>query len=86
MRHKLRRMSAIVYCLQQRAYTIERLHKQTKSHSIVIILASHPLRKISSMLREEFDCPIERTAMLALIIIEQYDFIAKLTEWVQLYE
>jgi hypothetical protein len=37
------------------------------------------------MLREEFDCPIEKSAA-GLVILEEYDFIGKLTEWVQLYE
>jgi hypothetical protein len=37
------------------------------------------------MLREEFDCPIEKSPV-GLVILEDYDFIAKVTEWVQLYE
>lgn len=84
MRHKLRRMSAIVYCLQQRAYTIERLHSKL-NHILSDNFSKSSIEKDISMLREEFECPIERSPA-GLIIIEQYDFIAKLTEWVQLYE
>ena len=84
MRNKIRRMSAIVYCLQQRAYTIERLHSKL-NHILSDNFSKSSIEKDISMLREEFDCPIERTPA-GLIIIEQYDFIAKLTEWVQLYE
>lgn len=84
MRHKIRRMSAIVYCLQQRAYTIERLHSKV-NHILSDNFSKSSIEKDMFMLREEFDCPIERSPA-GLVIIEDYDFISKLTEWVQLYE
>jgi len=84
MRHKLRRMSAIVYCLQQRAYTTERLHSKV-NYILSDNFSKSSIEKDLFMLREDFDCPIERSPS-GLIIIDDYDFIAKLTEWVQLYE
>jgi hypothetical protein len=77
-------MSAIVYCLQQRAYTTERLHSKV-NHILSDNFSKSSIEKDLFMLREDFDCPIERSPS-GLIIIDDYDFIAKLTEWVQLYE
>ena len=36
------------------------------------------------MLKDEFDCPIIRTVN-GLYIEEQYDFMAKIKEWIDLY-
>lgn len=84
MRNKIRRMSTIVYCLQQRAYTIERLHTRI-NHILSDNYSQSSIEKDIAMLRWEFDCPIERSPA-GLVIIEDYDFIGKLREWVQLYE
>jgi hypothetical protein len=84
MRNKLRRMSAIVYCLQQRPYTIARLHTRI-NHILSDNYSQSSIEKDIFMLREEFDCPIEKSPV-GLVILEDYDFIAKVTEWVQLYE
>ena len=80
----MRRMSAIVYCLQQRPYTIIRLHSKI-NYILSDNFSKSSIEKDIAMLREEFDCPIERTPA-GLVILEDYNFIGKLIEWVQLYE
>ena len=84
MRNKIRRMAAIVYCLQRRAYTIERLHKKI-NYILCDNFSKSSIEKDIFMLRDEFDCPIERSPS-GLVIIEDYDFMSKLTQWVQFYE
>ena len=83
MREKLRRMSVIVYCLQVRPYKLTRLHDK------VCYITGYPysqsiIEKDMAMLKEEFDCPIIRTVN-GLFIEEEYDFMAKIKEWIDLY-
>ncbi len=76
-------MSVIVYCLQVRPYKLTRLHDK------VCYITGYPysqsiIEKDMSLLKEEFDCPIIRTVN-GLYIEEQYDFMAKIKEWIDIY-
>ena len=83
MREKLRRMSVIVYCLQVRPYKLTRLHDKV-CHITGYPYSQSIIEKDMAMLKEEFDCPIIRTVN-GLYIEEQYDFMAKIKEWIDLY-
>lgn len=86
MREKLRRMSVIVYLLKIKPHTYNQLHSRLN-----YIMMHHYSRSIIekdvAMLREEFDCPIEISINRnGIVILEDYDFINSIAEWVQIYE
>ena len=83
MRDKIRRMSIIVYMLQKKEYNIAQIHDKMNyimdtqwSRSIV--------EKDIALLREEFDCPIERVGK-KLRIKEPYSFVNQIQQWVEFY-
>lgn len=83
MREKLRRMSVIVYLLKIKKYSYSEL---TNKVNRIMDSEYHrsSIEKDVSMLREEFDCPIESTGR-GLKIDEEYDFIESVKIWVDFY-
>lgn len=83
MREKLRRMSVIVYLLKIKKYSYSEL---TNKVNRIMDSEYHrsSIEKDVSMLREEFDCPIESTGK-GLKIDEEYDFIESVKIWVEFY-
>lgn len=76
-------MSIIVYCLKVRPYSYARLRDKV-NHITYDDYSKSTIEKDVFMLREEFDCPIETTAQ-GLSITQEYDFISKIKEWIELY-
>ena len=83
MRDKIRRMSIIVYMLQKREYNIYQLRDKI-SYIMDKEWSKSIIEKDIAMLRNEFDCPIERVGM-KLRIIEQYSFVNQIQGWVEFY-
>jgi len=83
MREKLRRMSVIVYLLKIKNYSYSQL---TNKVNRIMDSEYHrsSIEKDVSMLREEFDCPIESTGR-GLKIDEEYEFIESVKIWVDFY-
>jgi len=83
MREKLRRMSVIVYLLKIKKYSYSEL---TNKVNRIMDSEYHrsSIEKDVSMLREEFDCPIESTGR-GLKIDEEYEFIESVKIWVDFY-
>jgi len=83
MREKLRRMSVIVYLLKIKKYSYSQL---TNKVNRIMDSEYHrsSIEKDVSMLREEFDCPIESTGR-GLKIDEEYEFIESVKIWVDFY-
>lgn len=84
MREKLRRMSMIVYMLKIKAHSIEQITSRIESMTGVDYHRSS-IEKDIAMLRNEFDCPIERNGHSKLVILDDYSFIDKVIDWIQFY-
>ena len=86
MREKLRRMSVIVYLLKIKPHTYNQLHSRL-NYIMMSDYSRSTIEKDIAMLREEFDCPIEVSFNKnGIVILEEYDFMNSITEWVQIYE
>ena len=85
MREKMRRMSCIVYMLKVKPHSIEQI---TARINYITDMDYHrsSIEKDIKMLREEFDCPIERNEQKRLVILEDYSFIDKMIEWIEFYQ
>jgi hypothetical protein len=44
------------------------------------------IEKDIAMLREDFECPIEKNEQKKLVILDEYSFIDKLIEWIEFYQ
>lgn len=92
MRNKIRRLSVIVYLLSRRSYTYAKLTDKI-NYMMDEQFCKSSIEKDVKLLREEFDCPIERatnqvdsaTGQKGLIINEKYDFGSKLIEWIEFF-
>lgn len=83
MRDKIRRMSIIVYMLQKREYNIYQLRDKI-SYIMDKEWSKSIIEKDIAMLRNEFDCPIERMGK-KLRIIDSYSFVNQIQGWVEFY-
>jgi biotin operon repressor len=43
------------------------------------------IEKDIQMLRDEFDCPIERGAQKRLVILDEYSYTDKIIQWIEFY-
>ena len=85
MREKIRRMSFIVYMLKIKGHSIDQI---TARINYISGLDYHrsSIEKDIAMLRDEFDCPIEKNQQKRLVILEEYSFIDKVVEWIEFYQ
>ena len=85
MREKMRRMSFIVYMLKNKGHSIDQI---TARINYISGLDYHrsSIEKDIQMLRDEFDCPIEKYEQKRLVILEDYSFIDKVVEWIEFYQ
>jgi len=83
MRDKIRRMSIIVYMLQKREYNIYQLRDKI-SYIMDKEWSKSIIEKDIAMLRNEFDCPIERVSH-KLRIYKPYSFVNQIQGWVEFY-
>lgn len=84
MREKMRRMSCIVYMLKIKGHSIDQI-TQRMEHMTGVKYHRSSVEKDIAMLREEFDCPIERNSDNRLQIFDDYSFVDKLIEWIEFY-
>lgn len=85
MREKMRRMSCIVYMLKVKPHSIDQITSRIE-HMTGVEYHRSSIEKDISMLREEFECPIERNELNRLVILEEYSFIEKVIEWIEFYQ
>jgi hypothetical protein len=85
MREKLRRMSCIVYMLQIKPHSIEQI---TARVNYITGMNYHrsSIEKDIAMLRDDFDCPIEKNEQKRLVILEEYSYTAKIIQWIEFYQ
>ncbi len=83
MKDKIRRMSIIVYMLQKREYNIYQLRDKI-SYIMDKEWSKSIIEKDIAMLRNEFDCPIERVSH-KLRIYKPYSFVNQIQGWVEFY-
>lgn len=78
-------MSCIVYMLRIRPHSIEQI---TARINYITGMDYHrsSIEKDIAMLREDFECPIEKNDQKKLVILDEYSFIDKLIEWIEFYQ
>lgn len=84
MREKMRRMSCIVYMLKVKPHSIDQITNRIE-HMTGVRYHRSSIEKDMQLLREEFECPIERNEQNRLVILEGYSFIEKVIEWIEFY-
>ena len=78
-------MSCIVYMLKVKPHSIEQI---TARINYITGMDYHrsSIEKDIAMLREEFECPIEKNDQKKLVILDEYSFIDKMIEWIEFYQ
>ncbi len=78
-------MSCIVYMLKFKPHSIEQI---TARINYITGMDYHrsSIEKDIAMLREDFECPIEKNEQKKLVILDEYSFIDKLIEWIEFYQ
>lgn len=78
-------MSCIVYMLKIKPHSIEQI---TARINYITGMDYHrsSIEKDIAMLREDFECPIEKNDQKKLVILDEYSFIDKLIEWIEFYQ
>lgn len=78
-------MSCIVYMLKVKPHSIEQI---TARINYITGMDYHrsSIEKDIAMLREDFECPIEKNDQKKLVILDEYSFIDKLIEWIEFYQ
>ena len=78
-------MSCIVYMLKFKPHSIEQI---TARINYITGMDYHrsSIEKDIAMLREDFECPIEKNDQKKLVILDEYSFIDKLIEWIEFYQ
>lgn len=84
MREKIRRMSIIVYMLQVKPHGISQITARI-NHITGVDYCRSTIEKDIFMLRNEFDCPIERNDQNRLVILEDYSFVQSIIRWIEFY-
>jgi hypothetical protein len=85
MKEKIRRMSCIVYMLKVKPHSIDQITNRIE-HMTGVRYHRSSIEKDMQLLREEFECPIERNEQNRLVILEEYSFIEKVIEWIEFYQ
>lgn len=76
-------MALIIHMLQTKRYTTQQICDKI-SHIMGENWSRSIIEKDIHMLRNEFDCPIERHGH-RICIIEPYDFEQKIKEWINFF-
>ena len=85
MREKLRRMSCIVYMLKVKPHSIEQITSRVNYITSMDYCRSS-IEKDIQMLRDEFDCPIEKGLQKRLVILDEYSYTDKIIQWIEFYK
>jgi hypothetical protein len=85
MREKMRRMSCIVYMLKVKPHSIDQITNRIE-HMTGVKYHRSSIEKDMQLLRDEFECPIERNEHNRLVILEEYSFIEKVIQWIEFYQ
>jgi biotin operon repressor len=84
MREKLRRMSCIVYMLKVKPHSIEQITSRV-NYITGMDYCRSSIEKDIQMLRDEFDCPIEKNDQKRLVILDEYSYTDKIIQWIEFY-
>ena len=85
MREKLRRMSCIVYMLKVKPHSIEQITSRV-NYNTGMDYSRSSIEKDIQMLRDEFDCPIEKGLQKRLVILDEYSYTDKIIQWIEFYK